>query len=44
MNAQNLEEAANLAAEFIYSLDNLPNEVNHLLQEIKVKEARVQGN
>lgn len=60
VNAQNLEEAANLAAEFIYSaltalqscnlwltihagLDNLPNEVNHLLQEIKVKEARVQG-
>jgi len=60
VNAQNFEEAANIAAEFIYSvlsalqawvlwltnhagLDNLPNEVNHLLQEIKIKEARAQG-
>ncbi|KAJ3564240.1 hypothetical protein NP233_g8426 [Leucocoprinus birnbaumii] len=41
-SAQNLEEAATIASEFIYSLDNLPSEVNHLLQEIKVKEARVQ--
>jgi len=60
VNAQNFEEAANIAAEFIYSalsvlqpyilwltnhvgLDNLPNEVNHLLQEIKIKEGRAQG-
>lgn len=27
----------------ISGLDNLPNEVNHLLQEIKLKETRVQG-
>lgn len=25
-------------------LDNLPHEANHLLQEIRLKEARVQGN
>ncbi|KAG6868720.1 hypothetical protein C0993_011658 [Termitomyces sp. T159_Od127] len=42
MNGQNLEEAANIASEFIYSLDNLPSEVNHLLQEIKAKESRAQ--
>ncbi|KAG6874233.1 hypothetical protein C0995_003779 [Termitomyces sp. Mi166 len=41
-SVQNLEEAANIASEFIYSLDNLPNEVNHLLQEIKAKETRAQ--
>ncbi|KAF5381051.1 hypothetical protein D9615_004035 [Tricholomella constricta] len=39
---QNLEEAANIASEFIYSLDNLPHEVNHILQEIKIKETRAQ--
>ncbi|KAL0950122.1 hypothetical protein HGRIS_010118 [Hohenbuehelia grisea] len=39
---QNLEEAANIASEFISSLDNLPSEVNHLLQEIKHKEVRSQ--
>ncbi|KAF8177230.1 hypothetical protein BJ912DRAFT_1033443 [Pholiota molesta] len=38
----NLEEAANVAAEFIYSLDNLPNEVSHLLQEIRHREIRTQ--
>ncbi|RDB20954.1 Chromatin modification-related protein YNG2 [Hypsizygus marmoreus] len=44
MNAsvQNLEEAAGIASEFIYSIDNLPHEVSHILQEIKVKEARAQ--
>ncbi|KAG6832333.1 hypothetical protein H0H87_001974 [Tephrocybe sp. NHM501043] len=59
-SVQNLEEAANIASEFIYSehntlllhetlfnlvqgLDNLPNEVNHLLQEIRAKESRAQG-
>ncbi|KAG6898340.1 hypothetical protein C0992_009015 [Termitomyces sp. T32_za158] len=41
-SVQNLEEAANIASEFIYSLDNLPSEVNHLLQEIKAKESRAQ--
>ncbi|TFK36471.1 hypothetical protein BDQ12DRAFT_667880 [Crucibulum laeve] len=38
----NFEEAAAVASEFIYSIDNLPHEVSHLLQEIKLKEARVQ--
>ncbi|KAJ8522929.1 hypothetical protein ONZ45_g612 [Pleurotus djamor] len=37
---QNLEEAANIASEFIYGLDNLPSEVAHLLQEIKHRDAR----
>ncbi|KAG6814498.1 hypothetical protein H0H92_000023 [Tricholoma furcatifolium] len=41
-SVQNLEEAANIASEFIYSLDNLPNEVNHLLLEIRAKETRAQ--
>ncbi|KAF8800528.1 hypothetical protein BYT27DRAFT_6833664 [Phlegmacium glaucopus] len=42
MNAliPNLEEAANVAAEFIYSIDNLPGEVSHLLQEIRHRESR----
>jgi len=60
----NFEEAANVAAEFIYSeldnnpfdlllkprttderlgIDNLPNEVSHILQEIKHRETRTQG-
>ncbi|KAF8806250.1 hypothetical protein BYT27DRAFT_7191566 [Phlegmacium glaucopus] len=38
----NFEEAASVASEFIASLDNLPNEVQHLLQEIKLKEQRCQ--
>ncbi|XP_006461371.1 hypothetical protein AGABI2DRAFT_222106, partial [Agaricus bisporus var. bisporus H97] len=42
VNGQNFEEAATIASEFIYSLDNLPHEANHLLQEIRLKEARVQ--
>ncbi|KAF8662716.1 hypothetical protein AX16_001158 [Volvariella volvacea WC 439] len=41
-STQNLEEAASIASEFIYSIDNLPAEVAHLLQEIKFKEARSQ--
>ncbi|OBZ70433.1 Chromatin modification-related protein png1 [Grifola frondosa] len=41
MNA-NLEEAANIAAEFVASLDNLPNETQHILAEIKHREARSQ--
>ncbi|KAK7064570.1 chromatin modification-related protein [Favolaschia claudopus] len=39
---QSLEDASTIVSEFIYSLDNLPNEVAHLLQEIKEKEIRVQ--
>ncbi|KIL66978.1 hypothetical protein M378DRAFT_9674 [Amanita muscaria Koide BX008] len=38
----NLEEAANIASEFIYSIDNLPNEVQFLLSEIRVKDTRAQ--
>ncbi|PPQ63133.1 hypothetical protein CVT24_005773 [Panaeolus cyanescens] len=38
----NYEEATNVASEFIASLDNLPNEVQHLLQEITYKEQRSQ--
>ncbi|KAF8961105.1 hypothetical protein BDZ97DRAFT_1830343 [Flammula alnicola] len=38
----NFEEAAGVASEFITSLDNLPTEVQHLLQEIKIKEQRCQ--
>ncbi|KAL0946387.1 hypothetical protein HGRIS_012617 [Hohenbuehelia grisea] len=41
-SVQSLEEAANIASEFIYSLDNLPNEVNHLLSEIKHRDTRNQ--
>ncbi|KAL5535618.1 hypothetical protein ACEPAF_3712 [Sanghuangporus sanghuang] len=36
----NQEEAAAIAAEFLSSLDNLPNEVQHLLAEIRHKESR----
>ncbi|KAF8166967.1 hypothetical protein BJ912DRAFT_1001801 [Pholiota molesta] len=38
----NFEEAAGVASEFITSLDNLPLEVQHLMQEIKLKEQRCQ--
>ncbi|KAI0677275.1 hypothetical protein C8Q78DRAFT_960660 [Trametes maxima] len=34
MNA-NLEEAANIATEYLASLENLPNETQHILAEIK---------
>ncbi|EAU80706.1 hypothetical protein CC1G_08313 [Coprinopsis cinerea okayama7 len=37
-----LEEAAYIASEFIYSIDNLPNEVAHILAEIKHKDTRTQ--
>ncbi|KAG2013191.1 hypothetical protein CC2G_010126 [Coprinopsis cinerea AmutBmut pab1-1] len=36
----NLEEAANVAAECVSSLDNLPNEVQHILGEIRHLEKR----
>ncbi|KAJ7794477.1 hypothetical protein B0H14DRAFT_3114808 [Mycena olivaceomarginata] len=40
-NPQCLEDATTIVSEFIYN--NLPNEVAHLLQEIKEKEIKVQG-
>ncbi|KAK7444073.1 hypothetical protein VKT23_015471 [Stygiomarasmius scandens] len=40
--AQNMEDAANLATEFIYSIDNVPAEVKHYLEEIKHKDAKCQ--
>ncbi|KAJ4470953.1 hypothetical protein J3R30DRAFT_3300280 [Lentinula aciculospora] len=42
VSAQSLEDAANIATEFIYSLDNIPNEIKHILEEITHKESRVQ--
>ncbi|KIK60976.1 hypothetical protein GYMLUDRAFT_97022 [Collybiopsis luxurians FD-317 M1] len=41
-SAQSLEDAANLASEFIYSLDHVPQEVKHYLEEIRHKDQRVQ--
>ncbi|KAI0776184.1 hypothetical protein BD413DRAFT_262380 [Trametes elegans] len=41
MNA-NLEEAANIATEYLSSLENLPNETQHILAEIKHRDARTQ--
>ncbi|KAJ7169478.1 hypothetical protein C8R46DRAFT_896488 [Mycena filopes] len=41
-NPQSMEDASTIVSEFIYSLDNLPNEVAHLLQEIREKEIKVQ--
>ncbi|EUC66407.1 inhibitor of growth protein amino-terminal histone-binding protein [Rhizoctonia solani AG-3 Rhs1AP] len=37
-----MEEAANIASECIYSLDNLPSEVAFLLNEIKLKDQKCQ--
>ncbi|KAJ7596114.1 hypothetical protein C8J56DRAFT_395615 [Mycena floridula] len=42
LSLQNMEDAQNLTNEFIWSLENLPNEVRHLLDEVQVKEGRVQ--
>ncbi|KAH7912977.1 hypothetical protein BJ138DRAFT_1226481 [Hygrophoropsis aurantiaca] len=42
-SVQNLEEAANIAAEYITTLDNVPSEVQFLLQEIRTKESRCQA-
>ncbi|KAI0353114.1 hypothetical protein OH77DRAFT_662796 [Trametes cingulata] len=39
MNA-NLEEAANIATEYLSSLENLPNETQHILAEIKHRDAK----
>ncbi|OSD04569.1 hypothetical protein PYCCODRAFT_1423979 [Trametes coccinea BRFM310] len=41
MNA-NLEEAANIATEYLSSLENLPNETQHILAEIKHRDVRTQ--
>ncbi|KIK03181.1 hypothetical protein K443DRAFT_677024 [Laccaria amethystina LaAM-08-1] len=41
-SVQNLDEAANLASDLITNLDNLPNEVQHLLNEIRLKDRRCQ--
>ncbi|KAJ7071466.1 hypothetical protein C8F01DRAFT_1110645 [Mycena amicta] len=41
-NQQNIEDASTIVSEFIYSLDNLPNEVAHLLQEIGQLDKKVQ--
>ncbi|KAG7441575.1 uncharacterized protein BT62DRAFT_907841 [Guyanagaster necrorhizus] len=41
-SAQSLEEAANIATEFIYSLDNLPNEIRFICDEIKIKDQKAQ--
>ncbi|KAG1752458.1 uncharacterized protein EDB91DRAFT_1243224 [Suillus paluster] len=37
-SVQNLEEAVTIASEFIMTLDNLPSEVQFLLQELRSKE------
>ncbi|KAI9068440.1 hypothetical protein FKP32DRAFT_1561604 [Trametes sanguinea] len=41
MNA-NLEEAANIATEYLSSLENLPNETQHILAEIKHRDVQTQ--
>ncbi|KAF8920653.1 hypothetical protein CPB85DRAFT_1272362 [Mucidula mucida] len=35
ISAQAIEEASNIATEFIYSIDNLPNEIRQMCEEIK---------
>ncbi|KAF9028544.1 hypothetical protein BDZ89DRAFT_1014947 [Hymenopellis radicata] len=40
VSVQAIEEAANIATEFIYSLDNLPNEVRHMCEEIKYLDSK----
>ncbi|KAF7310578.1 Chromatin modification-related protein [Mycena chlorophos] len=42
LGINNLEDASTMVSEFIYSLDQLPNEVAHLLQEIRQLDLRVQ--
>ncbi|KIJ69873.1 hypothetical protein HYDPIDRAFT_78556 [Hydnomerulius pinastri MD-312] len=39
---QNLEEAATIASEFIATLENIPSEVQFLLQELRTKETQSQ--
>lgn len=38
-----LGEVAQLATEFVQSLDNLPQEVQHIIKEVEHKDAKVQG-
>lgn len=38
-----MEESAQIAAEYIASLDNLPNEVKFILNEIKAKDTQLQS-
>lgn len=38
-----LGEVAQLASEFVSTLDNLPQEVQHVIKEIEHKDAKVQG-
>ncbi|GBE79810.1 hypothetical protein SCP_0210110 [Sparassis crispa] len=40
MSTTNLEEAASVAAEYIASLENLPQETQHILHEIQHRDAR----
>ncbi|KAH7887455.1 hypothetical protein F5I97DRAFT_831909 [Phlebopus sp. FC_14] len=39
---QNLEEAANIASEFIATLENIPSEIQFILQELRTKETQSQ--
>ncbi|KAF8558722.1 hypothetical protein OG21DRAFT_1474585 [Imleria badia] len=41
-SVQNLEEAATIASEFIATLENIPSEVQYLLQELRSKETQSQ--
>ncbi|KAG6378970.1 hypothetical protein JVT61DRAFT_13258 [Boletus reticuloceps] len=41
-SVQNLEEAAAIASEFIATLENIPSEVQFLLQELRTKETQSQ--
>ncbi|KAI0082507.1 hypothetical protein K474DRAFT_1694352 [Panus rudis PR-1116 ss-1] len=43
MSSTSLEEAAAVAAEYVSSLDNLPNEVQFLLAEMKCKDEKTSG-
>lgn len=38
-----LGEVAQLVTEFISTLDNLPQEVQHIIKEIEHKDVKVQG-
>ncbi|KAI5835934.1 hypothetical protein K523DRAFT_343898 [Schizophyllum commune Tattone D] len=39
-NSQDIEQASNITADFIYGLENLPKEVRHILAEIQLRETR----
>ncbi|KAG9317711.1 hypothetical protein JVU11DRAFT_1924 [Chiua virens] len=41
-SVQNLEEAAAIASEFIATLENIPSEIQFLLQELRTKETQSQ--